>query len=402
MLYYSTTGDSTISTKYYYDYTYLHTFKKTDVILTAGTEGYYTLIRGKTFEAPVVNMNELLYFETRDEMNYAAFAQFEKKFFHKLTIAGGVRLEYAQLSGTTVTNQLPVINLLSKLMGNKKEINSPVTPLARVGINYQATEGTFIRGSIGQGFRYPAMSEKYVFTNRSGATVFPNDTLKPENGWQAEIGIKQGIKISKWMAYFDLSGFINRYHNLIEFESFTPPDSFYTNPHANIGIPFRAQNIDNARILGVEFSAMGNGKIFGVPLSFLIGYTYIDPQNMDYNPNLPPSAGSTPLLKYLTQHTAKADIQSNYKGLTVGITAFYGSFVKYIDNASAGALAVVERFRETHDKGEFVVDVRAGYTYKEKASFMFICKNVANTEYMLQPGIIDAPRNYAFQVGYNF
>jgi len=402
VLYYSTTGDSTISTKYYYDYTYLHTFKKTDVILTAGTEGYYTLIRGKTFEAPVVNMNELLYFETRDEMNYAAFAQFEKKFFHKLTIAGGVRLEYAQLSGTTVTNQLPVINLLSKLMGNKKEINSPVTPLARVGINYQATEGTFIRGSIGQGFRYPAMSEKYVFTNRSGATVFPNDTLKPENGWQAEIGIKQGIKISKWMAYFDLSGFINRYHNLIEFESFTPPDSFYTNPHANIGIPFRAQNIDNARILGVEFSAMGNGKIFGVPLSFLIGYTYIDPQNMDYNPNLPLSAGSTPLLKYRTQHTAKADIQSNYKGLTVGITAFYGSFVKYIDNASAGALAVVERFRETHDKGEFVVDVRAGYTYKEKASFMFICKNVANTEYMLQPGIIDAPRNYAFQVGYNF
>ena len=147
---------------------------------------------------------------------------------------------------------------------------------------------------------------------------------------------------------------------------------------------------------------MGNGRIFGVPLSFLIGYTYIYPQNMDYNPNLPLSAGSTPLLKYRTQHTAKADIQSNYKGLTIGITAFYGSFVKYIDNASTGALKVVSEFRDTHDKGEFVMDVRAGYTYKEKASFMFICKNIANTEYMLQPGIIDAPRNYAFQVGYSF
>jgi hypothetical protein len=108
------------------------------------------------------------------------------------------------------------------------------------------------------------------------------------------------------------------------------------------------------------------------------------------------------LLKYRIQHSAKADAQFNWKGLTAGLTAFYGSFIKYIDNGTLGALQVIEQFRETHDKGEFVMDVRAGYTYKEKASFMFICKNVANTEYMLEPGVIDAPRNYGFQVGYNF
>ena len=399
VLYNSTTGDSTASTQYYYNYTFLHTFKKSDVILTAGTEGFYTLIRGKTFENVVVNPNTIQYFSTRDEMNYAAFAQFEKKFFHKLTIAGGIRLEYAQLAGQTVMNELPVVNMLSKIFGGKKTISSPVTPLARVGINYQATEGTFLRGSIGQGFRYPAMSEKYVFTERSGAQVYPNEALKPENGWMSEIGIKQGVKISKWMAYFDLSGFIMRYHDLIEFEADNNlPDSIKFSPYLQ-GIPFQAQNIDNARILGVEFSAMGSGKIFGVPLSFLIGYTYIDPRNMDYNPAV---IGSTPLLKYRTQHTAKADVQANYKGLTAGITGFYGSNIKYIDNGSTGALAVYQAFRSTHTHGEFVLDIRAGYTYKEKASFMFICKNVANTEYMLQPGVIDAPRNYGFQVGYNF
>ena len=144
---------------------------------------------------------------------------------------------------------------------------------------------------------------------------------------------------------------------------------------------------------------MANGKIFGVPLNFLIGYTYVDPQNLDYNPKV---IGSTPILKYRVQHSAKADAQSIYKGITVGLTAFYGSFVKYIDNGTTGALEVLQAFRATHDKGEFVLDIRAGYTYKEKASFMFICKNVANTEYMLQPGVIDAPRNYGFQVGYNF
>jgi len=402
VVYNSTTGDSTASTKYYFNYTYLHTFKKSDVILTAGTEGFYTLIRGKTFGPVLVNPANNTLWETRDEMNYAAFAQFEKKFFHKLTIAGGIRMEYAQQSGQTIENQLPLINMLSKALGDKNAINSPVTPLARIGINYQATEGTFLRGSIGQGFRYASMTERYAFTQRSGVDVFPNSSLLPENGWMAEVGIKQGVKISKWMAYFDLSGFIMRYHNLIEFEQVKNlPDSIAYSPYL-LGLPFQAQNIDNARIPGVELSAMGNGKIFGVPLSFLIGYTYIYPQNLDYNPSLPASAGSYPLLKYRVQHTVKADMQSNYKGITVGITAFYGSYMKYIDNGTVGALGVVEDFRDTHKDGEFVMDVRAGYTYKEKASFMFICKNVINTEYMLQPGIIEAPRNYAFQVGYSF
>ncbi len=401
VVYNSTTGDSTASTKYYYNYTLLHTFKKSDVILTAGTEGFYSLIRGKTFGPPLVNTNELLYFTTRDEMNYAAFAQFEKKFFHKLTLAGGIRLEYAQLSGQTVMNELPLINLLSKATGGKKAINSPVTPLGRIGLNYQVSEGTFLRGSFGQGFRYPSMAEKYVFTNRSGATVFPNDTLRPENGWMAELGIKQGVKISKWIAYFDASVYITRYHDLIEFESYSPNDSFFRG-NSNIGIPFQAQNIDNARIWGAEFSAVANGKIFGVPLNFLIGYTYVDPQNLDYNAATASVTKETPILKYRIQHSAKADAQSIYKGITVGLTAFYGSFMKYIDNSTVGTLGILQDFRSTHDKGEFVLDIRAGYTYKEKASFMFICKNVANTEYMLQPGVIDAPRNYGFQLGYNF
>ncbi len=303
-----------------------------------------------------------------------------------------MRAEWAQLSDTTVQNELPLVNAINSAAHGKNTINSPVTPIGRVGLVYQAGEGTSIRGSFGQGYRYPALAEKYVYTLRSGAEVFPNDSLKPENGWMAEIGVNQGVKISKWVASFSLSGFIMRYHNLIEFEAY---------PQAPIGlqygVPFRAENVDNARIPGVEVSALGSGKIFGVPLNFLIGYTYIYPQNMSYDPSDPTS---TPLLKYRTQHTVKADIQSNFKGAVLGISAFYGSYEKYIDQE--GALAVVEDFRKTHDKGEFVMDVRAGYNYKDKATFTFICKNVLNTEYMLMPGVVDPPRNYTFQIGYNF
>lgn len=399
-MYNSTTGDSSESTQFYYDYSFLRNFKKINLVITTGTNGFYSVIRGKTFGDLTADIKSIKYFATRDIMNFAAYIQAEKKFFQKLTVSGGIRLEFARLAGETVKNRLPLINLLNGGKKKNSNIQSPVTPLFRFGLNYQATEGTFIRASFGQGFRYPAMSEKYVYTIRSGAQVFPNDSLRPENGWSAELGIKQGVKISKWMAYFDVSGFITRYHDMIEFQLYANmPDSLGGQPVFLYGIPFRATNVVDARVMGVEISAVANGKIFGVPLNFIVGYSYLDPRNLSYNPNDPTS---TKILKFRIQHSFKADIQTTYKSLMLGVNMFYNSFMKEIDNVGVGALGVVKKFRETHNKGDFVMDIRAGYNYKDKFTFNFICKNVLNTEYMLRPALIEAPRNYTFQVGYQF
>lgn len=379
------TGDSSIATQYYMDYSFLRNFKKIHLVITTGFNGYYSIIKGRTFGTLTS-----AYYNSRPVMNAAIYIQAEKKFFNKLTVTGGVRLEYTKLDDGIIYYPLHSFHGMTKTYTR----NIPVAPLFRFGFNYQATEGTFIRGSIGQGFRTPSLAEKYIHTIRSGAEVYPNFNLRPESGWSAEIGIKQGVKISKWMAYFDVAGFIMQYRDMIEFQSYTPDSGVVPS-----GIPFQAVNVEHARVMGVEVSALANGKIFGVPLNFLIGYTYLDPENLDYDPNNP---NSTKILKYRIQHSAKADIQTNYKGLTVGLSAFFNSFMKNIDNGQIGQLKVVKDFRTTHNKGSFVMDIRAGYSYKEKATFMFICKNVLNTEYMLRPALIEAPRNYTFQVGYNF
>ncbi len=384
-MYNSTTGDSTVSNQYYFDYSFLRKFNKINLTIITGASGYFTNIKGKTYGD---DPNGKL-FNTRIVGNAAAYLQAEKKFFNRLMLTGGVRLEFTQLD--TSIEKYP-FHMLSKKF--KKEIKSPVAPLFRFGMNYQATEGTFIRASIGQGFRYPSMAEKFVHTIRSGAEVFPNTQLRPETGWSAEVGIKQGVKVSKWIAYFDVAGYIMQYTDMIEFQLFTPDSGVVVN-----GIPFQAVNVEHARIMGVELSAVANGKIFGIPLNFLIGYSYLHPENLDYNPDDP---NSVKILKYRIQHSAKADIQTNYKGFTVGLSAFYNSFIKNVDKGAIGALSVVRDFRKTHNKGDFVMDIRAGYSYKEKATFMFICKNILNTEYTLRPALIEAPRNYTFQVGYNF
>lgn len=399
-VYYSTTGDSTQNMQYYYDYTYSKRFEKIDLVIITGSSGHYTSVRGKTFADIEADINNVKGFTTRDIQNFSGFIQVEKKFFKKLTMQGGVSLQYARLAGDIIQNRLPLLSALRNIGGKHfKGIYSPVTPVFRFGLNYQATEGTYIRASFGQGSRYPALSEKYVFTIRSGAQVLPNNGLRPENGWSTEIGIKQGVKISNWMAYFDVCGFVMRYNDMIEFQGVVPPDSINGEEFIPRGITFQAVNITNARVMGVELSTMANGKIFGVPLNFIIGYSYIDPRNLDYDPDLP---GSTPLLKYRIQHSFKADIQTTYKGAIFGINMFYNSFMKYIDDVGVGALNSVKKFRATHNKGDFVMDLRAGYNYKDKVTFMFITKNILNTEYTLRPGLIEAPRNYTFQVGYNF
>ena len=383
-----TTGDSTEATQFYLDYSILRKFKKINLVITSGLNAFHSIILGKTF-AGVLNS---AYYNTRKVSNVAAYIQAEKKFFNKLTLSGGMRLEYAMLDTSQVYYTFHGLNKLAK-RDSTNPLKSPVAPLFRFGLNFQATEGTFIRASVGQGFRYPSLAEKFVSTVRSGAQVFANPDLRPENGWSAEIGIKQGVKVSKWMAYFDITGYIMQYKDMIEFTGFEPDSGVII-----VGIPFRAVNVEHARIMGVEISAVANGTLLGIPLNFLIGYSYLHPENLDYNPADP---NSVKILKYRIQHSAKADIQTNYKGITVGVSAFYNSFMKNIDN-NLGALKVVREFRKTHNKGDFVMDLRAGYSYKTKATFMFICKNVINTEYTLRPGLIEAPRNFTFQVGYNF
>ena len=65
------------------------------------------------------------------------------------------------------------------------------------------------------------------------------------------------------------SGFYTKYINVIDFNTVFDPG----------GAPYvRAENLDDARIYGMEVSAMGRGSLFGVPLQLLSGYTYMQPE----------------------------------------------------------------------------------------------------------------------------
>ena len=80
----------------------------------------------------------------------------------------------------------------------------------------------------------------------------------------------------------------------------------------------------------------------------------------------------------------------------------YNSFVNRLPSSAAGFAPGILDYRSLHHKGSLVFDARISYNLSKKAKLAFIAKNLLNTEYMLRAGFLEAPRNYAMQISYEF
>ncbi len=222
--------------------------------------------------------------------NASIYAQVDGKFFNRLNVTLGARWEYFNIDG-------------------KNSLKDLTYPLFRLGLNYQAAEATYIRGSFGQGFRYPSIAELFVTTKLGAIEIFPNSNLKPEKGYSAEIGVKQGFKFGKkstTAGYVDVAGFWNQYDNMMEF-IFGPFGEFDI-LNNKLGAGFSSQNVGATRILGVDAALGFQTTIKGFELNFLGGYTFINTRALNWDKPL---------------------ILSNYKGDTIK-PGMYAGFLQFV------------------------------------------------------------------------
>jgi len=377
----SKSANSSTSYLLYSEYQYQKRFEK-NLTLTSGL--VYTYI-----EVPTSGL-----YGVRSSTNAAVYAQIDKK-VKKLSLSFGIRGEYFK---TDTTETKENINLF---FDKSKPIikNSPIKPVMRAGLNYQLLEYTYVRSSFGQGYRFPSISERFIKTNSEAVIVYPNDSLLPESGWTAEIGIKQGIAISNWKGYIDLTGFISEYQDMVEF-TFGQFGDPLVDPQYGTG--FQAQNIGNTRIMGFEISLMGQGHIGNVEINTLMGYTYIDPRQKDFIDSIDAkfSTTGTNLLKYRYEHTGKADIEFTYKKISTGFSMRANSYMRNIDIYLEDAYYFpgMKAYREKHNKGDTNFDFRIAYKIDKKVKLSFIVNNIFNREIMGRPADLLAPRNFALQL----
>lgn len=389
---YSNSGQSSKAQVRFADYQFQKGWNNNSWVLTTGVSATSNLI------------SSYLYGDHKS-LNTALYLQGEKK-WKKLDVTAGVRFEYFKQD--TIRGD-------SDYYLGKDSLKLPVRPIIRAGVHYQLFKFTHLRASYGQGVRYPSVAERFTTTSVGTILIFPNPNLKPETGWAAEFGVKQGLKMGKWRGFFDAAAFINTYQNLTEFTfgNYKPdsiPLSFNPNDPGYIynWLGFRAENAETAQISGLELSLSGEGMIGPLKVQALMGYTYMNPvsQNQDSTYRATFSDSSSNMLKYRFRHLGKVDVQITYKGFSIGGSLRMNSFMTNIDATFEDGvlgqqiLPGLKQYRVTHPSANYTYDARIGYEYKEHYRIGFIINNFLNSETMGRPGDINPPRSFLVQLSY--
>ena len=384
-------GQDNKSSTYYCDYQWQKNFKNQNLRFTIGTSNEITNVASDLFSGKSNRFNNSLY------------TQFDKN-IGKFNISVGARYENFRLKSNK--NYLVQQDTVNSFSAGR--------PIFRTGLNYQLAKATYLRGSWGQGYRFPAMSELFVSTEiAQGIWVYPNASLKPEDGWSSELGIKQGIKIGKWFGYLDFAVFLMQYDDMMEFTfGKWGEDLGETNFY---GLGFKSVNVGKTQISGTELSISGQGKINpNLSLSLLAGYTYMN--SVCLNPNDPYittesggeityniSSSDPSVLKYRYQHIAKIDAELTYKKVSFASSFRYNDYMKNIDWIFASSLfsSLVPGIPEARQKGEngdIIIDSRFGYQLNNQLRFGIVINNLLNREYMTRPANMMTPRTFALQL----
>jgi iron complex outermembrane receptor protein len=62
----------------------------------------------------------------------------------------------------------------------------------------------------------------------------------------------------------------------------------------------------------------------------------------------------------------------------------------------------LQDFREEHDNGFTVFNLRAGYRFSEHLKLSLLMNNLLNEEFAARPGLLNAPRNLTARLDFSF
>jgi len=360
------------SNTYYGEYQFLKSLDDIKLNITFGAVGQF-----------ITSDSELLQDTTVAHTNLAQYIELDKKIGDKLTATFGVRHEYHLQT--------------SEDFENGKDSESRL--ISRAALNYKLGRGTFLRTSWGQGYRFPTIVERFITTAVGGFFIFPNPDLKPEFGWSAEFGIKQGFKFGNFQGYADMSIFWSRYSNMTEF-------TLLDDGLGSFG--FQSQNVGETDIRGFEFEFLSGSKIGNVELNIIAGYTYIDPTYLNFTDNLAVfNSISIPVgesekqnvLKYRNKHNFKIDIEATYANLSIGLALNSSSATETIDEL-LNVIGQIKFYRDANPGGFYKFDARLAY----QLPFMkisLLTENLLNEEVVIRPGLLEAPRSFGIRCDFN-
>ena len=403
-------------------------------------DGGAQITTGMTYEH--VRYNSSIMDQVYKSDNVAAFFQYDQRFWDRLSVSAAscclsVRAEYYRVNNHHREAE-------TKIFGAKV----PFRPVFRAGLNYQLADYSFIRASAGQGYRNPSINEKYLRKDIGGVGIYPNLDIKPEKGYNAELGFKQGYKIGNFQGFVDVAGFYTEYRDMVEFQFglFNNADYSMINSISDaiqmvtdgkgFGIGAQFHNVSKAQIYGMEISTNGvydfnkNTKLF-----YNLGYVYTEPRDADYKERneiedlytdalqMKEKSNTGKYLKYRPKHSFKATVDFQWKRINLGANFAWKSKILAVDY-----LMMDEREKQQQDLMDYVrtilfgksrgetlatywkkhntdyatVDLRFGVKATKEVAFQFMVNNLLNKEYSYRPMAVAAPRTFVVKMDITF
>ncbi len=417
-------GDDSPTGVYSGEYQFQKNFKNINMVMTTGVSSQYLKAKSNLFTRELVQTetDTFTQYSTQRANINAFYLQLDKSFLdEKLNLTFGTRAESYKIAD-----------------------DSPkVLPVFRGGVNYAVGERDFLRASYGQGYRIPSLAERYIDEDiTSGLGAFPNPDLKIEIGSSSEIGYKRAFgKKDKFKGFFDVALYWMDYQDMTEFQfGIHRPDSITGdttfNDYLNY-LGFKATNVSRARIAGFELSAFGEGNLGKYPLRFWAGYTYSYPGDLTQNPDqknvgvyiknlfkafaISPTDPFVPnnILNFRSLHIGRFDAEIDVNQFTFGAAINYHGFMYDVDDLFkgegeiAGALALANEliggiveslaaFRNDHINGDWIVDLRASYSFKDKNKIDIMVNNAFNREYAIRPLKMSPPLTFNLRFSRKF
>lgn len=150
---------------------------------------------------------------------------------------------------------------------DKRAVESQVNP--KLGMVYHLSPLLTLRSSIGWAYRAPAIAEMFIDSRQYIFEVKPNPNLKSEKSFSYEAGCYfQSQRVT-----VDFALFSTNFKHLID-PVLDPTDN-----------KIHFQNITDARVSGVEIS--GEFAHPGLPLQSKVSYTYLYPEDLTRDEQLP-------------------------------------------------------------------------------------------------------------------
>jgi iron complex outermembrane receptor protein len=287
-------------------------------------------------------------------------------------------------------------------------------PVFRAGFLLKPFPFAELRGSWGQGFRFPTIAETFIKTSVGPVKIYPNAGLRAETGSNAEAGIKlllAGRNASRM--FIDMAIFSMQFDNMMEF---TFSQWSRDNSAANLGgFGFMSLNVGRVHVKGKEITLGGTLRTGKYSWQFLGGFTRTDPQVAD--PDFvyatdslgralsfrETSSNDTRMLKYRFRDMFRMDIQVSRRFWELGFSYRWNSAIENIDKAFV-ALPItlfvpgVQTGRDAGMKGAGFTDLRFAVKPNSNLRLGLIVNNIGNTEFMTRPADIRPPRSFQIQL----